>query len=703
MPHQHGHHQEHGSKVVVAAEQRGGQGSVALVVHQAQDGKRHADAVGRQSEPAHGWQQLHAEAPHALLLKFGEEPVEVGLLPARQRKAHGLGAGEAAVELEEASSQTDEPVVQRIVFVAGKDIVPCRPHGQRVEEEPGEEAVLGVGNQRAYLSGRAAEQDGQAGHGNLHVFAVFPAVVGDGLVVEGLAQAVAVVAVLAAEGGGQRVALGLEHQGPAVIVVQRLEEGRGGAVGRDEEHPDGRLLRLFALAVFPPLVVERLPAAILFPLLAVAHAQVGVHHVGQMAAQGEPALARRGLRADEQEEVGKHLPLPVKPPHLRQAGREHGECPQQQDVGVFGREAVGTDVGEQARQRGVHLVGERRKRLRPAGLLPAGGVLSLLAAWGAGSRRAGRGAGGGSGKISTVLSWQSGNTAIHARLPCQVKEGGRRDAMPPALQAGGVLLVGFGRLIAGVEAAQAVKVGAAFFAQPAGQGEAQVAPVVVGGSYVRAHGLDACGDNLHLRAQIGGGTLPPSVRVEFLCSHVSFQFSIREFDGSAVFPERHVGIPGQVAGACHVASRRVGGDVVGVLHVAGQGVEPFGMVGQGGVYGHHPLQAVASGAAENQGEVHFLVVEQDIAQAIYPFRGSPAVPLVHVVEVEAQQAAVLHQGVAAAPAEDAAEGGVVEVRRLEALHLLAAHLARLLPAAQPSQLFGGFAVIVAPDGVVDLP
>ena len=68
--------------------------------------------------------------------------------------------------------------------------------------------------------------------------------------VESLAQPVAVIAMLTAESGSQRITLRLEHQGLAFVVVQRLEKSRGTAVCRNEKHPNRRLLR-FVTAPLP--------------------------------------------------------------------------------------------------------------------------------------------------------------------------------------------------------------------------------------------------------------------------------------------------------------------------------------------------------------------------------------------------------------------------------------------------------------------
>ena len=67
-----------------------------------------------------------------------------------------------------------------------------------------------------------------------------------------------------------------------------------------------------------------------------------------------------------------------------------------------------------------------------------------------------------------------------------MEKGVHRDAPPAGMQAGGVLLLGFGRLITTVETAQAVIKSTSFLTQSLGKCEAEIAPVVIGGGYVHA-------------------------------------------------------------------------------------------------------------------------------------------------------------------------------------------------------------------------
>lgn len=63
--------------------------------------------------------------------------------------------------------------------------------------------------------------------------------------VEGFSESVGVVTVVGIECVGKGVALGLEHQADAVVLVQGLIDGCGGGVGRDEQETERRFFRLF--------------------------------------------------------------------------------------------------------------------------------------------------------------------------------------------------------------------------------------------------------------------------------------------------------------------------------------------------------------------------------------------------------------------------------------------------------------------------
>ena len=355
---QHGHQKLHGTEVFFSADKPVGQRGIALVIHQPQHAEHHADAVGRKPQTADRGQQPCPVAADALVLQLGKEGVEGLLLLGGEREANGVCLAQTAVELEEPAAQPTETAVHGLALYGGKDIVPHGAQGQVIEQEAREEAVLGIGYQRGNLPGCAAEQHRQAGLGYLYVFAVFAAVIGNGFVVEGFAKAVAIVAVLAAEGGGQGITLGFEHQGLTVVIVQCLKEGGSRAVGGQEEHAHGGLLGFVGIGRAALRGVLGLDAAVFLPFAAVAGAQVGMHHTHQVAAQGEPPLACRGGGVDKEVEVGVYLPLAVDAADPGEARRECGERAQQQKVGVFRGKAVAAYFGKQVGQRGVDIVGE---------------------------------------------------------------------------------------------------------------------------------------------------------------------------------------------------------------------------------------------------------------------------------------------------------------------------------------------------------
>lgn len=153
------------------------------------------------------------------------------------------------MEVVELLSESLEMFIKGGVGVGAEHVVPHEAEVEEVEYEAAEQAVLGVGDEIQNLSGRSGEERGKARILDVHIFTVLAADVGDGLVMEGLAEAVGVVAVVGTESVGEGVALGLEHQACAAVVAENLIDGRGGGVGRDEEHPHRRLLRLLHIGL----------------------------------------------------------------------------------------------------------------------------------------------------------------------------------------------------------------------------------------------------------------------------------------------------------------------------------------------------------------------------------------------------------------------------------------------------------------------
>ena len=105
-----------------------------------------------------------------------------------------------------------------------------------IEELAREQAVFGGGDERFHLGGSAREQDGEVAAFYFAVFAVGAAVVGEAVVVEGLAHGVAPVAVFRADGGGDGIGFAFAYQADAFGVHDVLQDARAGVVARDEEH-----------------------------------------------------------------------------------------------------------------------------------------------------------------------------------------------------------------------------------------------------------------------------------------------------------------------------------------------------------------------------------------------------------------------------------------------------------------------------------
>lgn len=148
------------------------------------------------------------------------------------------------MEVVELLTKCLEMFVKGGVDVGVEHVVPDKAEIKEVEDESTEQAVLGVGDEIQNLSGRSGEERGKAWILDVHIFTVFAADVGYGLVVERLSEAVGVVAVVGAECVGEGVALGLEHQAGAAVVAKGLIDCGCGGVGRDKEHTHRRFFGL---------------------------------------------------------------------------------------------------------------------------------------------------------------------------------------------------------------------------------------------------------------------------------------------------------------------------------------------------------------------------------------------------------------------------------------------------------------------------
>ena len=86
----------------------------------------------------------------------------------------------------------------------------------------------------------------------IHVLVVLAAVIHYRFVVEGGTQSGGIVAIVAAHGGCHHVALGLEGEPLAPVVIESLIGGGGRRVGRDEQRAERRFLRLVGRIGFAP-------------------------------------------------------------------------------------------------------------------------------------------------------------------------------------------------------------------------------------------------------------------------------------------------------------------------------------------------------------------------------------------------------------------------------------------------------------------
>ena len=102
---------------------------------------------------------------------------------------------------------------------------------------------------------------------------------------EGFAEAVGVVAEVGVEGVGQGVAFGLEEEADTVVLGKGLIDDRGGAVGRDEQREERRLLGWHFEGVFAVDGIGHLCGFVFLHELLVFVAECLVQRHGEMAAQ----------------------------------------------------------------------------------------------------------------------------------------------------------------------------------------------------------------------------------------------------------------------------------------------------------------------------------------------------------------------------------------------------------------------------------
>lgn len=215
---------EGGAEVGVGAVERGAE---FACLGDAQGGEDEDDAEGAQAHPAHRSDNVFSVGVHLAGLDVGEVGVEAGALVRCHLHADALQGLKQLEEGVELFADLLEVFVQSYSAAGIEDIVPFASGVQVVEHKAGEKSVLGVLDEGADLLRDAGEKGAQARGLDADVFLVLAADVGDGFVVEGLAEAIGVVAVVGVEGVGKGVAFGLEHQALAVVLIEGLVDGGG--------------------------------------------------------------------------------------------------------------------------------------------------------------------------------------------------------------------------------------------------------------------------------------------------------------------------------------------------------------------------------------------------------------------------------------------------------------------------------------------
>lgn len=120
--------------------------------------------------------------------------------------------------------------------------------------------------------------------------------------VECLAEAIGVVAVVGAEGVGEGVALGLEHEAFAVVVVEYLINGCGGRIGGDEKHLHRRFFGFLHGGFFlSGGVVFREALSVFCHFGFIDFSQSVVYGLDKVSAECQAAFAGGGFGCDEEE------------------------------------------------------------------------------------------------------------------------------------------------------------------------------------------------------------------------------------------------------------------------------------------------------------------------------------------------------------------------------------------------------------------
>ena len=321
------------------------------VFHHTEGGEDHGDAEGYKAQTADGGDDIDIAAEDCIVLEFLKDGVELVLLLFGEGEDDVRSVLKLGVEVEEFRAKAGKVFVDAAVSALGKDVVPGDAGGKAVEDKSAEKAVLGVRDEILNLAGRAGEDGREAGAFDVDVFPVFAAGVGYGLVLERLAEALGVVAVVGGEGVGKGVAFGFKHQAFLVVLAEGLVEGRGTGVCGDEEDAEGRSLGLVqVLLVLGGIVGSEL--LFIFSILGLVLLPEGfVDGLRNGAAEGESALACRCVTGYEEEEVGVEDEFVIFSADAGKAGRYDSQGAKEEQVGIFGRFLAGDDFLEEVGQR----------------------------------------------------------------------------------------------------------------------------------------------------------------------------------------------------------------------------------------------------------------------------------------------------------------------------------------------------------------
>lgn len=162
----------------------------------------HRDAEGDEAQAADACYDIVTKETMELGLQGSVIVVEGVLLVQGELEFHLGHPFEILVDVGEGPADAVEDFVEGGTVDAGKYVEPFQFEVDVVEDEAGEEPILCVRDEGGDLAGCAGEEGGEARAQQLYEFPVLAACLGDGLVVEYLAEAVGEVAVVGGEDVG---------------------------------------------------------------------------------------------------------------------------------------------------------------------------------------------------------------------------------------------------------------------------------------------------------------------------------------------------------------------------------------------------------------------------------------------------------------------------------------------------------------------